>query len=363
MILHSRKIAVVVTLCLGIQSYLLFGMKFQTFDSVFNKDKEIILQTKDLEIGVFRELHIDSNNNLIFLDPKGCQILLFNQDGRFIKKIGNRGEGPGEYLLPIAVTVANNPERDIVVSDAQLRRINRYNKDGEFIFSFIINSNHWPPKALRVDSHGNYFLSGLTLAEQGQGDWINKYNSEGKYIKSFFKRNTKQRWLGSMFPAFSFDLDPDDAIFAIQINKYEISSFNSEGNLVNKMTQTPNYFIEPNPHLKINYSKYKNISDLRKKMEELSQSWTRILHIKAITRKYLLLFLEANNFIKKSKKKYILDILDKKGTFLKVGIQTDYKFLTSDDKGYCYFLIFTDEEQALEKNPEYRIGKYKLNIK
>ncbi|MFC2160737.1 6-bladed beta-propeller [Acidobacteriota bacterium] len=356
------KKGIILILVLGIQASFSFCEEFFTFDSVFEKISEINLQTKNLEVGVLRELHIDSENNFLFLDPKSCQILVFDKEGKFINKIGEKGEAPGKFILPIAMTVSSDGSGEIVISDSKLRRINRFDKDGKFLSSFIILPSHWQPKIIRLDSKGNYYLGGLNLAKNGYQDWINQYDLKGRYKGSFFKRNTKQRWLSSMYPAFSFDIDENDIIYAIQINKYEISSFATTGDLIKKSSETPSYFIEPDHQLEIDYSKYKNPSALRNKLEKLSKSWIRILQIRVVTDQYLFVILEANGFIEKSNQKFKLDIWDKKDLHFKGGILTDYIYLTSDRAGYVYFLLNSDEEKKQKEDFEYKIGKYKLKI-
>ena len=74
-----------------------------SFNDIFKKEKEISLQTKDLDIHSLREIYVNSDDKLLFLDPSGCQVLFFNQEGKFLKKIGRKGQGPGEFIAPLAV--------------------------------------------------------------------------------------------------------------------------------------------------------------------------------------------------------------------------------------------------------------------
>jgi hypothetical protein len=49
-------------------------------------------------IGQIEKLYLTTDHIIIF-DSKGMNILLFGIDGRFIRKIGNKGSGPEEYLF------------------------------------------------------------------------------------------------------------------------------------------------------------------------------------------------------------------------------------------------------------------------
>lgn len=55
--------------------------------------------TDECLIGSIHSVHL-SNDYLVIIDSDHSQILLFNKTGKFIRKIGNKGQGPGEYLWP-----------------------------------------------------------------------------------------------------------------------------------------------------------------------------------------------------------------------------------------------------------------------
>jgi hypothetical protein len=55
--------------------------------------------TEKCLIGRIRSIHF-SNDYLVIIDAEPNQILLFDKAGKFIRTIGSRGQGPGEYLYP-----------------------------------------------------------------------------------------------------------------------------------------------------------------------------------------------------------------------------------------------------------------------
>jgi len=334
------------------------------FDAVFKLNREILLKTEGLDVGQLYIMKIGSDNNLLFLDARGCQLLQFSQNGQFLKKIGERGQGPGEYNKPYGLAV--DSQGNIIVSDLETRRMNLYDKEGSFLSSFICTGIHWVPHIICVNSKGQYFLGGYKMDPEkmktGNGMFINKYDSNGKYITSFYPRNTNQTWLLSIFPFFYFDLDEEDKIYATQLNKYEISIYDSGGTLLETIGKSPSHFKPLDSSIEVDYSKFKNPSELKEKLAELSRSWTKILSIRAIGNRYLLIELETNNLITGNDMKYALDILNKKGQLIAGGIQTDFRLLCTDKEGYVYFLMYTDEEEVIEKAPQYKIGKFSLKI-
>ncbi len=332
-----------------------------SFHDIFIKEKEILLNTDKLDVGELQAIRIDPNGNILFLDTKGSQLLMFNQEGIFIKRIGAKGQGPGEFMIPFGMGI--DKRGNIIVSDSQSRRINKYNKDGNFVTSFIISGLHGAPNIICTDSKDNYFLGAFRFDPDkpgsGGGLFINKYDPNGKYLKSFYPRNEGPLWILNVSPFAHFDIDSDDTIFASQIDRYDISVFNSEGTLLNTFSYSPSYFRAPDSKLEIDYSKYKTKAELFKKFEELSTSWTKIGSLWLIKDKYLLIELEINRLIKGIENKFMLDIRNKNGELVAGGIPTDYKFLCPDKEGFLYFLENSNEEVE-EKEPKYAIGKYKM---
>jgi len=324
------------------------------FSKYFIKEKEISLQTENLNIGTFWGIVTDSNENIILLDAKGRQVLVFNQDGRFIRRIGKQGQGPGEHQNPS--TIWSDKKGNVFIGDHSTRRINKYDKNGDYISSFITTSGHWQAISIRTDLSGDLYLGGLKPDQfnNSPGTWINKYTREGKYIKSFYNDNLKQAWV-RMISSFDFDIY-NNQIYAVMPNKYEISIFKITGELIKTVKNKPSYIKELDSKIKFSRSKYQNPNKMIKKLKEISKLWNKILRIKCFNEKYLLLFIETNDLIKDVSTKYIIDVLDLDGNLLIGKIPTDYQFLYADYDNKLYFLTFTDEDDVLTEDPEYKIG-------
>jgi len=109
------------------------------YSSVFNKVKTIIFETnKESLFGPgFKFFPFD--NYLFILDKNHTKnLLIFDREGKFIKKIGNLGRGPGEYARVYDFTI--DPENQIIylLCDSY---INEYSIDGTYIGGFSLNHN------------------------------------------------------------------------------------------------------------------------------------------------------------------------------------------------------------------------------
>lgn len=73
-------------------------------------------------------------NYIVFLDGHKRQVLLFDNKGKFIRQIGRRGQGPGEYTQIRDIT-ADEKNKRIYVAD---QKIICYDFDGNFIHEITL---------------------------------------------------------------------------------------------------------------------------------------------------------------------------------------------------------------------------------
>lgn len=73
-------------------------------------------------------LAVDGSGRILVLDPKAVDIKFFDEDGNFVKTIGRKGGGPGEFLRPEAL--ACSPSGEIVVLDGGRRILHVFDGDG-----------------------------------------------------------------------------------------------------------------------------------------------------------------------------------------------------------------------------------------
>ena len=330
------------------------------FGDYFVKEKEIIIRTTGLDVSSFWQFLVDRKMHLLALDPKGCQLLVFDDEGHFLRKIGRQGQGPGEFNLPL--TMSLDPAGRIHVEDGRMRRINTYSEDGNFLKSFTLSADQMSGGVLRVDSAGNRFRGAFSYpaGPTGHADWLVKYDDQGKYSRSFYEDISGRGWVFRMNPNFTFDIH-GDVLYAMQIDRYQVDLFNSSGQWLKTLCKPPDYFIRPDEAYVLDERKYQNRpqKEIYDELIRLSKSWTRIMRLDIVDDRTMLIVTAANGLVKDCQQPYIIDLWTIGGEPVASGIPSDYKFLCSDKKGNVYFLIKSDEDTALEKDPTYTIGRYK----
>ena len=157
-------------------------MTMQAFSKQIKLSLDI--QIKEPENIIFNRLidiATDSKNNIYILDSKEKTVYLFNEEGIFLKKIGNPGQGPGELNEPRSIYIDS---KDIVyIFDRRNSRVEIFDPEANYIKS--IKSADFPSAGetqMIVDKSGELYISGYY---RGMDTVLCKFSSTGELIKPF----------------------------------------------------------------------------------------------------------------------------------------------------------------------------------
>ncbi len=78
-----------------------------------------------------RTLDVDEDGNIYVLDEGAADIKAFDGGGRYLRTIGRKGQGPGEFGLPVGIIIT--PRSEILVFDMGQRALKFLSLDGKFI--------------------------------------------------------------------------------------------------------------------------------------------------------------------------------------------------------------------------------------
>jgi len=156
-------------------------------------------------------------------------IFKFGAEGRFMKKIGRAGQGPGEFQGPNHVF----PWRDkLIVLDNFSRKFQIFNSDGEYLSSFIIQSTYWD---FVVSDNGLIYAAPLLYPFPGkkEKDLIHVYNQDGELKFSFGEPKDIDY---TFFNRVKLALNDKNEILAAFTHWPEIKKFTPEGILTDEYT-------------------------------------------------------------------------------------------------------------------------------
>lgn len=112
----------------------------------------------EYEFTRIRQALLDSAGNLYVLLPREAEVRVYTSEGRFLRRIGRKGQGPGEMMFPFAMGWRGDT---LWVRDIELNRVNLLSRDGEALRTIL---DRMPP------SPGKY-VSGPPAALLSNG-WL-----------------------------------------------------------------------------------------------------------------------------------------------------------------------------------------------
>jgi hypothetical protein len=104
------------------------------------------------------EIFVARDGSVLVLDypsAAGVSVRQYSRDGKFLRHIGRRGQGPGEFQSPAGM--AQLPDGRLVVRDVNGRRINVYSETGEPVGTWSLAAYNYSvrgPDGVRVDPRG-----------------------------------------------------------------------------------------------------------------------------------------------------------------------------------------------------------------
>jgi len=209
----------------------------------FKKEWEIGLEEGD-ENYIFERIvdaDVDDEGRIYVLDFSACNVRIFSPEGKHIRTIGRKGQGPGEFTYPVAVSVIN-PDTFVVVESAS-HRFSFFDRKGTFLRYF---KTEFLGSIARVKAiPGNRFLvTQNSFKMEGNKTFmtleLNIIDSTGKIICKICKRQReitdllqKKKISQKDTPVISWCFDRGGNIFVVDdIYDYQIQVFDFQGRLL-----------------------------------------------------------------------------------------------------------------------------------
>jgi len=317
-------------------------------NNIFYIEKELSIErksnkTKEAMFQNIVSLVIDDAGNIYILDKKAANIKIFNKDGNFLKIIGRRGEGPGEFAAP--ENGALSPNNELYIYDSRRSIIQVLDTDGKFIKQMPIQTPWFDgPKFL---SDGKLVASLGVVGENIKFN-LNKFNTNMEPILTYASipmlKPPKVNTFVFIFNAdLKWDVGPGSEIIwgAITTPEYELFIHDKDGKYIKKITKQ--YFP-----VKLTNGEYKK---LMKKWYGKNSSFKQFDFV--IPKNYppfqgFIVDEEGRIFVhrfvevEKSKKHYF-DVFDDEGKYI-TKITLDEKFLFGTFKSNKLYTIEEDKD-------------------
>lgn len=180
---------------------------------------------------------VSEDGTIYVLDGKAANIKVFNSSGGFLKTIGRRGQGPGEFARPESFSIT--PRNEIVVNDPGRRSIQFLDTDGNFLRKIPINQPFFTgPKFI---SNGDMIASYAIFGDEFKVV-LDKTDNKLKPILTFatipmLKPPKVHIFLYNFVYDLRWDVTSKDEIIwgALTTPGYELYIHNKDGKLIRKI--------------------------------------------------------------------------------------------------------------------------------
>jgi len=300
------------------------------------------------------DIDVDADGNIYILDMRAAQVRVFDMKGRFLRSFGKKGQGPGEFQVPVYLEIS--PDGRLLCFDTIAFRLTYFSKTGEFLKQILYpNIRGFRPH--HVDSQGNLIGHSVLAPAPISGEILKIANAEGDRVLDVFKidsdfsRREKMEFdIGK--PWICYAADRSDHVYWGYSEKYEIQMIDATGKVL-KIIRNRTKPVAISAEDKI--AAEKDYADVLKRGFKLAfrdaHPFFRSLSVDARNR----LFVQTSEKGKGSPARYFYDIYDPEGRYLAkvlIPANIDGMSIWAGDKLYT---LETDQE-GYEKIVRYRVA-------
>ena len=209
---------------------------------VFRLEEDLTIENVEEEEGFtfqnIMHLAVDDEENIYASDSKAAFIKVFDKSGNYLRTIGKKGQGPGEFMYPFEILVM--PEGELMVNDLNQLRVHFFSLDGEFLRQLSCSTMTLFRRP-RVDSEGQIIVGHVSAGDKIE-TVLKKLDSDLNPVLTLATRPAISR-PPTMYEYFEirrstnfvWDVAPEDNIVWGVFNKYEIFVSSPEGKLIRKI--------------------------------------------------------------------------------------------------------------------------------
>lgn len=213
-------------------------------DPVLELTEDLVIKgSEEIEEQMFQNINtldVDEEGHLYILDEQAGNIKVFDQDGGFTKTIGRKGQGPGEFGMPISLFLSQ--QNQIIVNDMGQRKVQYFDKEGNYLKEFSI-ADKFLFFGPMITSNGDLIVT-YTIPQEKPATVLQKFSPEFELILTFASIPMDTPPVINIFVARSLTslrwtvTYNDEIIWAdIKNPEYELRFFDTDGKLKRIITR------------------------------------------------------------------------------------------------------------------------------
>jgi hypothetical protein len=204
-------------------------------ENIFSLEEELSIgEVEGREEYMFtgiRSMVVDDAGRIYVLDRREPHLRVFDQNGAYIRTIGRKGQGPGEFTIPLSVSITR--QNELVVDDLR-SRLAFFSLEGEFKKNIQVATIGL--LRIDIDSEGNLYGINIVREEENPRYELKKFDSDLNYLYSLGDSPLPdQSGYNPFMRIILSQIDSVDQVICGYPENYEIKIFDKEGNLKRKI--------------------------------------------------------------------------------------------------------------------------------
>jgi hypothetical protein len=132
----------------------------------------------DYAFGDLRDIVVDDTGIIYVLDSENFHIKVFDPAGKLLRTIGRKGQGPGEFEIPLMMSLVK-AKGELAVHQVT-RRMSFFKTDGTFLRHHLFK-DIWAGRGI-CDSTGNIYIMEIRRGESDSRFVIKKLTEDGTVV-------------------------------------------------------------------------------------------------------------------------------------------------------------------------------------
>jgi iron(III) transport system ATP-binding protein len=187
-------------------------------------------QMPDIRIGKPEGVCVLRDGRVVVCDTHYHRVVLFDPDGKLVHTFGKEGQGPGEFLYPVAVT--KDPQENLYVAEyGSNDRIQKFTSDGRFLLAFGRFGTQ--PGDFQRPS-GLVWRDGRIYAADAFNNRIQVFTDDGRFLNVLESRGQP---LALRLP-YDLKLGQDDTLYAVEYGAGRVTRLDLNGRLLGRYGTT-----------------------------------------------------------------------------------------------------------------------------
>jgi hypothetical protein len=212
-------------------------------EDVFILEEELSIGSgnKGEEYSFFRigNIAVDDIESIYVADIASAHIRVFDSDGKYLRTIGRKGQGPGEMQMPSYVQITSNNE--VLVQDYMAQRLSFFSVNGKYLRQISTAKTRTPFIPIKMDSQGNLIVFAASAPPPVGGKELRIYDPNLELLMIIAKEERGTRGIFDIGKSSLYcDVSPSNNIVWGDSKEYVLQILNQRGDLIKKIIKEYN---------------------------------------------------------------------------------------------------------------------------